>query len=94
MCGHVIAIVETKAPKEKGKKEKTPKQQRGVTRLETYMALEPHARVGIWVDNADASSPAIFVYRDEGGKLVQRNRLLRDLPPGRTDQPGAKETHV
>jgi len=43
------------------------------------MGLEPHARVGIWVDNAEASSPAVFVYRDEGGKLIQRNRLLQDL---------------
>lgn len=80
---HLIMIVETKAPKEKGRNDKTPKEQRGVSQLEDYMGLEPHARVGVWVDNADASAPAIFVFRDESGRLVQRNRLLQDVPrPG------------
>lgn len=80
---HLVAIIETKAPKEKGKKDKTPKEQRGISQLETYMGLEPHAKVGVWVDNADASAPAIFVFRDGSGRLVQRNRLLQDVPrPG------------
>jgi type I restriction enzyme M protein len=61
---HLIMIVDTKAPKESGKSDKTPKEQRGVTQLETYMGLEPHVRVGVWVDNADPSAPAIFVFRD------------------------------
>ena len=49
---HLVMIVETKAPKAKGKQNRTPKEQRGVSQLESYMGLEPHAKVGVWVDNA------------------------------------------
>lgn len=70
---HLLAIVETKAPDETA----------GIDQLESYMGLEPHTKVGVWANDADTSSPVVFVYRSKGGNLVRRNRLLSDLPrPG------------
>lgn len=70
---HLIAIIETKVADEDA----------GVDQLESYMGLEPHVRLGIWTNNADPSSPVVFVYRDRGGRLVRRNKVLSDLPrPG------------
>ncbi len=76
---HLILIVETKVPKEKGKND-VPREQRGISQLETYMSLEPHTKAGVWVENADPSAPAIFVFRDSSGRLIRRNRLLKDIP--------------
>ncbi len=70
---HLLAIIEAK----------TPDEEAGVSQLETYMGLEPYARLGIWVNNADPSSPAVFVYRKRGGGFVRHHRLLEDIPrPG------------
>lgn len=78
---HLLVIVETKVPEEEA----------GVDQLESYMSLEPHTRVGVWANDADPSSPAIFVYRDESGNLVRRNRVLHDLPrPGEPIGPEQK----
>lgn len=55
----------------------------GVSQLETYIGLEPHAKFGVWVNNPHPSAPAVFVYRSKGGQLVRRRRLLSDMPcPG------------
>lgn len=70
---HLLIIVEAK----------TSDETVGVAQLETYMALEPYARVGVWVNDADPSAPAVFVYRNERGNFVRRRRLLNDMPrPG------------
>ncbi len=70
---HLIAIIETKTAEESA----------GVAQLETYMALEPYAQVGVWVNQAEASSRAVFVYRKPSGGFTRRSRLLNDMPrPG------------
>ncbi len=70
---HLLIIVEAK----------TSDETVGVPQLETYMALEPYVQVGVWVNDADPSAAAIFVYRNERGNFVRRRRLLTDMPrPG------------
>lgn len=70
---HVLMIIETKAPD----------QDTGVSQLESYMVLEPHAKLGIWTNGADPSQPAVFVYRTKNGTFLRRKRPLCTLPsPG------------
>ena len=70
---HAVFIVETKIPDEDA----------GVSQLESYMQLEPHTQLGVWSNNPDPSAMAVFVYREENGRLVRRRRPLGDIPrPG------------
>ena len=67
---HAVFIVETKNPDEEA----------GVSQLESYMQLEPHAQLGVWSNNPDPSAMAVFVYRESNGRLLRRHRLLGDIP--------------
>ena len=63
-------IVETKQPKEEA----------GISQLQTYMSLEPSVELGIWTNSADPSAPALFLYR---GEPHPRRKLVKDIPsPG------------
>src|SRR5205823_5636503 len=59
---------------------KTPDETAGVAQLETYLAAEPHAKLGIWLNNPDTSAPAVFLYRMPDGTFLRKRRLVRDLP--------------
>ncbi len=72
---HLLIIVEAK----------TPDEEAGVAQLETYMGLEPYAKVGVWVNQVDPSAPAVFVYRTASGGFVRRHQLLSNMP--RPDEP-------
>lgn len=70
---HLPIIVECKQPDE----------EKGVSQLETYMALEHHVKLGVWTNSADPTALVVYVYRLPSGKLIQRKRLLADFPgPG------------
>jgi type I restriction enzyme M protein len=70
---HVLFIVETK----------TPDEDAGVTQLEAYLQSEPRAKLGAWTNTPVPSAPAVFVFREQSGKLVRRRRPLTNLPrPG------------
>jgi len=75
---HLLAVIECKAPNETA----------GVSQLETYLAAEPHAKLGIWLNSADESATAVFVYRMPDGTLAQHRRVVADLPrPGESVSP-------
>lgn len=44
------------------------------------MALEPHAKLGIWANNADPSAEALFVYKNDKGLNLPKHKMVRDLP--------------
>jgi type I restriction enzyme M protein len=67
---HLLAIVECKIPDE----------DRGVSQLETYMGMEPHAKLGIWTNSSDPSAVAVFVYRLPDGSLQRQRRIVGDIP--------------
>lgn len=70
---HLLFIIECKAPDEKA----------GISQLEGYFVGEPHAQLGIWTNNADPSSQAVFIYRKGNGTMLLKRRLINDLPrPG------------
>lgn len=48
---HLLMIIECK----------TPEEYAGVAQLESYLALEPHARLGVWVNDSDPTSAAVFI---------------------------------
>lgn len=52
----------------------------GLQQLETYMSLEPHAKLGIWTNSADKSSECLFVYRDSKGLNYPKKKIVHDLP--------------
>lgn len=67
---HILFIVECKQESESA----------GLDQLDTYLALEPHAALGVWSNNAELSSEAIFIYRQAGGVQVVKKRRVDDLP--------------
>lgn len=70
---HLLIIIECKQPTEKA----------GVAQLETYLSNEPHVKLGVWINNADPTAPAVFVYRQPSGKFLVKRRYVVDLPlPG------------
>jgi type I restriction enzyme M protein len=66
---HILVIIECKQPTE----------EKGVNQLEIYLSNEPHAKLGVWANNADKSAPAIFLYRTDG-KVITKRRSVADLP--------------
>ncbi|MCC6652696.1 MAG: restriction endonuclease subunit M [Candidatus Eisenbacteria bacterium] len=61
---------------------KQPDEEEGVAQLESYLALEPHVRLGIWANSAEPAAPAVFIYRHQG-KFIHRRRVVADIPaPG------------
>lgn len=52
----------------------------GLAQTETYLANEPHVKLAIWANNADAAAEASFVYRLTDGSMLVKKKLVRDLP--------------
>lgn len=72
-CGdyrHLLFIIECKQPTIDV----------GLQQLETYLSLEPHCQLGIWANNPNSSSRALFVYKDVKGLRYPQNRMVKDLP--------------
>lgn len=70
---HIVAVIECKQPDEDA----------GVSQLEQLMSNEPHIKFGAWCNSGDPSSRAVFVYREASGRLLQKRKIVRDLPhPG------------
>jgi len=70
---HVLFLVECKQPDEEA----------GLSQLEAYFVGEPHARLGVWANNADPGASATFVYRRMDGTALIKPRHIADLPrPG------------
>lgn len=72
-CGdyrHLLFIIECKQPTIDV----------GLQQLETYLSLEPHCQLGIWANNPNPSSRALFVYKDVKGLRYPQNRMVEDLP--------------
>lgn len=72
-CGdyrHLLFIIECKQPTIDV----------GLQQLETYLSLEPHCQLGIWANNPNPSSKALFIYKDTRGLRYPQNRMVKDLP--------------
>ena len=67
---HLLFMIECKQPTEEA----------GITQLESYFVGEPHTQLGIWANFPEPSARAIFVYRDKGGKIIRKNKLISDIP--------------
>lgn len=77
---HLLFLIECKLPNETA----------GISQLESYFVGEPHAKLGIWTNNADPSAPAAFLYRQQDRALIKR-RKVNDLPrPGEAIKPDAQ----
>lgn len=62
-CGdpsHILFIIECKRREERA----------GVSQLEAYFVGEPHAHLGIWVNNAEESAQGVFLYRGTDGRAI------------------------
>ena len=73
LCGdyrHLLFIIECKQPTIDV----------GLQQLETYLSLEPHAKLGIWANNADLSATSLFVYKDSHGLSRPKHKTVRDIP--------------
>ena len=72
-CGdyrHLLFVIECKQPNIDV----------GLQQLETYLSLEPHVKLGIWANNADLSSEALFVYKDAKGLSFPKKKIVKDIP--------------
>ena len=72
-CGdyrHLLFIIECKQPDIDV----------GLQQLETYLSLEPHAKLGIWTNNPDESAKALFVYKTVQGLNFPKKCLVKELP--------------
>lgn len=72
-CGdyrHLLFIIECKQPDIDV----------GLQQLETYLALEPHVKLGIWANSPDESARALFVYKSTQGLNYPKKNLVKDLP--------------
>ena len=75
---HLLFLIECKQPTEDA----------GITQLESYFVGEPHTQLGIWVNLAEPSARAIFLYRNQSGKIIRKNKIISDIPvPGERIQP-------
>ena len=78
---HLLFVIECKQPTEKA----------GVSQMESYYVGEPHACLGVWVNNADPLSEGAFLYRAKDGRAIMRRRSVKDLPrPGEEIAPDAQ----
>ncbi len=80
---HLLFIVECKQPNETA----------GVAQLETYYAAEPHAKLGIWVNDADPSANATFLFRQQDRGLLKRMKVSQIPQPGDEIKPDSKKIH-
>lgn len=72
-CGdyrHILFIIECKQPDIEV----------GLQQLETYLSLEPHAKLGIWANSADAAAQTLFVYKDARGLSYPKKNTVNDIP--------------
>lgn len=72
-CGdyrHLLFIIECKQPDIDV----------GLQQLETYLGLEPHAKLGIWANNPDPSAKALFVFKDAQGLNYPKKCVINDIP--------------
>ncbi len=72
-CGdyrHILFVIECKQPDIDV----------GLQQLETYLSLEPHAKLGIWANNADPSAQTLFVYKDAKGLNYPKKNTVKDIP--------------
>ena len=72
-CGdyrHLCIIIECKQPTINA----------GLQQLETYLSLEPHVQQGIWVNSADLSSVALYVYKTKDGLQQPIKGTVKELP--------------
>lgn len=77
---HLLFIVECKQPDENA----------GISQLEAYYAVEPHAKLGIWANSPDPSAVAAFLYRQQDRALLKQ-RKVNDFPrPGEAIKPEAQ----
>lgn len=67
---HLLFLIECKQPDEKA----------GVSQMESYYVGEPHASLGVWVNNADPNAEGVFLYRAKDGSAIMRRRAVRNLP--------------
>lgn len=78
---HLLFLVECKQPTE----------QAGVSQMESYYVGEPHASLGVWVNNANPLAEGAFLYRAKDGRAIMRRRAVKDLPrPGEEIAPDAQ----
>jgi type I restriction enzyme M protein len=59
---------------------KQPDDDTGISQLETYLANEPHVKLGIWMNDAADGAAAAFLYRQPKGEFVTKLRTASDLP--------------
>jgi type I restriction enzyme M protein len=59
---------------------KRPDETSGLEQLDIYFGREPHLRLGVWANSADASAAAVFLFRDEKGKTHPQKRTVAALP--------------
>lgn len=78
---HVLFVIECKQPTEEA----------GVSQMEAYYVGEPHASLGVWVNNADPNAEGVFLYRAKDGSAIMRRRSVRNLPrPGEAIAPDSQ----
>lgn len=59
---------------------KPPTEQAGVAQLEAYFVGEPHAKLGVWANNADPNARTAFIYRKNDGTMLLKRLRVADLP--------------
>ncbi|MCM1140622.1 MAG: N-6 DNA methylase [Muribaculum sp.] len=72
-CGdyrHILFVIECKQPTVNV----------GLQQLETYLSLEPHAKLGIWTNSSDETSDALFVYKSNKGLALPKRKRVKDVP--------------
>lgn len=67
---HLAFIIECKQPDDDS----------GISQLETYLANEPHVKLGVWVNDAADGAPAAFLYRQPKGEFITKLKTASDLP--------------
>ena len=78
---HLLFLIECKQPDEKA----------GITQMESYYVGEPHANLGVWINNPDPHAEGAFLYRARDGRAIIRRRAVSKLPrPGGTIAPDAQ----
>ena len=78
---HLLFVIECKQLTKKA----------GVSQMEAYYVGEPHASLGVWVNNADPLAEGAFLYRAKDGRAIMRRCSVKDLPrPGEEIMPDAQ----
>ncbi len=72
-CGdyrHILFVIECKQPSVNV----------GLQQLETYLSLEPHAKLGIWANSSDETADSLFVYKTNKGLTLPKKKKIKDIP--------------